>query len=226
MSTISSVGSFYDEQRTTFEIASDEPSQESPTPYMDKKYRRAGAPSDIKDQQGPPKPKTREELILDFIHSEEIFLANTQMCIEDFILPIRNRNSRSWIGGVPAHISRLLDWYEDIVNLHLAIYQSLESSASMQESNCDEAIVAGLATYLSDFVNKLHVYQPYLATLADALEEIAVSVENAKSEFGEFVRIQEGKGRCLEELLMEPVNRLGEYQNLFNVGIHTPFAPE
>ncbi|KAJ2936743.1 hypothetical protein H1R20_g340, partial [Candolleomyces eurysporus] len=160
--------------------------------------------------------RSRDEIILEFYRSEETFLSNTHLCVDLFILPIRNENSKSWIGGVPPSISRLLDWYEDIVNLHLAISQSLESSAAMQEG---DIVVSGLANYLVEFVGKLHVYQPYLVNLGDVLEEVAGLVEDGSSDFGEFLRIQEGSlkdvGWTFERLLMEPVNRLAVYQEMF-----------
>ncbi|RXW17379.1 hypothetical protein EST38_g8471 [Candolleomyces aberdarensis] len=182
------------------------------TPPQTRRCEDRTANSQGRDHQ----QRSREEIILEFYRSEETFLSNTHLCVDLFILPIRNENSRSWIGGVPPSISRLLDWYEDIVNLHLAISQSLESSAAMQGG---DIVVSGLANYLVEFVGKLHVYQPYLVNLGDALEEVAGLVEDGNSDFGEFLRIQEGSlknaGWTFERLLMEPVNRLAVYQEMF-----------
>jgi hypothetical protein len=221
MSAASSATSFYEDQNDNFETATEDTplntSSESAPPPPNPHFAAAG-------RQKHSSRDPRDEIILEFLRSEEIFLSNTQLCIDTFIIPIRTENSRSWIGGVPTNISRLLDWFEDIANLHLAVYQSLESSAAMQEG---DGASAGLAGYLYDFVGKLHVYQPYLVSLADVLEEVAALVGDGRSDFGEFIRIQEKQvetaGWTFEQLLMEPVNRLAVYQDLFSVSISLHF---
>jgi hypothetical protein len=94
----------------------------------------------------------------------------------------------------------------------------------MQEG---DIVVAGLANCLVEFVGRLHVYQPYLVNLGDVLEEVAELVEERTSDFGEFLRIQEGSlkniGWTFERLLMEPVNRLAVYQEMFGVS-SSPFS--
>lgn len=221
MSAASSATSFYGDQNDNFETATEDTplntSSESPPPPPNPHFSAAG-------RQKHSSRDPRDEIILEFLRSEEIFLSNTQLCIDTFIIPIRTENSRSWIGGVPTNVSRLLDWFEDIANLHLAVYQSLESSAAMQEG---DGASAGLAGYLYDLVGKLHVYQPYLVSLADVLEEVAALVGNGRSDFGEFIRIQEKEvetaGWTFEQLLMEPVNRLAVYQDLFSVSTSPHF---
>lgn len=162
--------------------------------------------------------ESRDDIIQEFIETEEAFLTNAQTCVTNFVLPIRAQDRRSWIGGVPTNISLLLDWYEDIVNLHLSIYQALESSASAQNRY---SVMSGLPSYLRDFIPRLHVYQPYLARLADVLEEILRLASDKNSEFGEFIRMQEralhNSGWTFERLLTEPVHRLAAYQELFSV---------
>ncbi|EAU83618.1 hypothetical protein CC1G_07991 [Coprinopsis cinerea okayama7 len=173
----------------------------------------------------PANANRREVILQEFMESEETFLDNAQYCIDNFILPIRTQDRRSWIGGVPADISRLLDWYEDIVNLHMCILQTLESSMSTQGPG--SSTINGLPGYLKDFVPRLHVYQPYLVRLADVLEEVAKLASNTDSDFGEFIRMQERilkpKGWTFEGLLMEPVHRLAAYQDMFTDLLdHTP----
>ncbi|KAF6742865.1 hypothetical protein DFP72DRAFT_935979 [Ephemerocybe angulata] len=215
ISTASSVASFYDDQNEQFDTATEDLSRE--TSYEDTPRPMQFGRETTESAPGRTPPSAREGIILEFIQTEEVFLTNTQLCVDFFILPIRTENSRSWIKGVPSSVSRLLDWYEDIVNLHLAVYQSLESSSSLQET---DTVVAGLANYLADFVGKLHVYQPYLVCLADVLEEVACLASDSNNDFGEFIRIQENllksKGWTFEQLLVEPVNRLGAYQDLFS----------
>lgn len=215
VSAASSVTSLYEEQGDQFETATEDSSRD--TSYDDPP--KTPVPGDYTRSEPRLQTRmTRDDIILEFIRSEEVFLANTQLCVDYFILPIRTENSRSWIGGVPSAVTRFLDWYEDIFNMHAALYQSLESSAAMQES---DVVVTGLAIRLNEFVTKLHVYQPYLVSLSDILEEVCFLVSDSTSDFGEFIKLQEdllkGRGWTLEQLLMEPVNRLTTYQNMFSV---------
>ena len=144
--------------------------------------------------------------------TEETFVDRLQTCVRVFILPLRVQSSREWIAGVPAHVSRLLDWFEDIVNLHLLILQALTT-------NRDNAWE--LTESLRTFVPRLEIYQPYLVRLADVTEEIVMSMADESSNFGEFVNIQERTRECrgwnFEGFLMEPVHRLAAYQDLFTV---------
>lgn len=144
--------------------------------------------------------------------TEETFVDRLQTCVRVFILPLRVQSSREWIAGVPANVSRLLDWFEDIVNLHLLILQAL---------NTHHDRAWDLTESLRTFVPRLEIYQPYLVRLADVTEEIVVSMADESSNFGEFVNIQERTRECrgwsFEEFLMEPVHRLAAYQDLFTV---------
>lgn len=156
-------------------------------------------------------PETaRERVIQELRTTEETFVDRLQTCVRVFILPLRVQSSREWIVGVPANVSRLLDWFEDIVNLHLLILQALNT---YRDRAWD------LTKSLRAFIPRLEIYQPYLVRLADVTEEIVVSMADESSNFGEFVNIQERTRECrgwnFEEFLMEPVHRLAAYQDLF-----------
>jgi len=62
----------------------------------------------------------------------------------------------------------LLDWFDDIVNLHEQIYQSLCSARDTQSPTTDR-----VSESLRCFVLKAEVYQPYLirVILPDVSEE-------------------------------------------------------
>ncbi|KAF8896880.1 Dbl homology domain-containing protein, partial [Gymnopilus junonius] len=136
--------------------------------------------------------------------------------IRVFISPLRVHNSQTWIAGVPANVARLLDWFDDIVKLHEQIYQSLCSARDTMSPATDR-----VSESLRCFVSKAEVYQPYLVRLADVSEEIVHHLNNPNSDFGQFVSLQQNSPDCegwsFEKLLMLPVRRLAEYQDLFAV---------
>ena len=174
-----------------------------------------------------PKAKvfgTREAVIQEIFESEENLLRLLHICMRQFILPLRVESSRSWITGVPRNIARLLDWFDDIVNLHEQIYQSLCSARDTQTSTTDR-----VSESLRCFVLKAEVYQPYLIRLPDVSEEISFLMTSGDSDFGQFVNLQEQNSECdgwtFKGLLMLPVHRLSAYQTLFSVGFSSSHSP-
>jgi hypothetical protein len=161
---------------------------------------------------------TREAVIQEIFESEENLLRLLHICMEQFILPLRVESSRSWITGVPRNVARLLDWFDDIVNLHEQIYESLCSARDTQSPTTDR-----VSESLRCFVLKAEVYQPYLIRLPDVSEEISfLMTGSGESDFGQFVNLQEQTSECngwsFQGLLMLPVHRLSAYQTLFSVG--------
>lgn len=163
-------------------------------------------------------PNTREAVIQEIFETEEELLRRFHICMRVFILPLRVQNSRSWIEGVPLNIARLLDWFDDIVNLHEQIYESLCSARDTMSPATDR-----VSESIRCFVLKVEIYQPYLVRLADVSQEIASLMENPRSDFGQFITIQQRSPECegwsFERLLMLPVNRLAAYQDLFSVSL-------
>ena len=161
-------------------------------------------------------PRTREAVIQEIFETEEILLKHLHICMNVFILPLRVNNSRSWISGVPPSVARLLDWFDDIINLHEQIYQSLCCARDTMSPATDR-----VSESLRCFVLKGETYQPYLVRLADVSEEILRCVNDPSSDFGQFISIQQASPDCegwsLDGLLRLPVNRLTAYQEMFTV---------
>ncbi|CAA7264593.1 unnamed protein product [Cyclocybe aegerita] len=163
----------------------------------------------------PQEPaRTREGVIQEIFESEEELLRLLHICMRMFVLPLRVANSQAWVAGVPPNIARLLDWFDDIVNLHEQIYASLCSARDTMSPATDR-----VSESLRCFVIKVEVYQPYLVRLADVSQEIVGLTQDERSDFGQFVLMQEREEECIgwsfERLLMLPVNRLAAYQDLF-----------
>ncbi|KAH6901530.1 hypothetical protein BKA70DRAFT_1522283 [Coprinopsis sp. MPI-PUGE-AT-0042] len=161
---------------------------------------------------------SRDTIIHEFLTSEQTFLNTAQLCVSTFILPLRAQD-KTWIGGVPEEVSRLLDWYEDIVNLHTGILRGLEGGYDIQGGGYVQEGTR-IVAYLIDFIPKLQIYQPYLVRLEDLSEQMGGEVEDETSCFGEFVRMQEKSlvtdgGWTFEKLLTEPVYRLTAYLDIF-----------
>ncbi|KAF7329049.1 DH domain-containing protein [Mycena kentingensis (nom. inval.)] len=169
----------------------------------------------IVDRYGTREIK-RQELVHDFIASEEAFVGRLTTTVKLFVIPIRMQDSRAYIAGVPVEIGKLFDWLEDILHLHTQLLNALRRAREAQQPVV-ERVADAIRTA---FVPQLELYQPYLARLVGVAGMIAQSVADQESDFGEFVRLQEGVGECggwsLEALLVDPVTRLGSYPALFH----------
>jgi hypothetical protein len=131
------------------------------------------------------------------------------------------QDTACWIEGVPGNVTRLFDWLEDIMNLHVEICSAMRVMLDRQRP-----VVERAADVIRAFVARLEVYQPYVVRVDDVLGQIVADgrvgehVEQ-RSDFGEFVRIQEQDEDCegwtLEMLLLEPLNRLATYSAMFKV---------
>ncbi|KAJ7471946.1 Dbl homology domain-containing protein [Mycena latifolia] len=157
----------------------------------------------------------RQEAIHALCVTEESFVARLTSTLNLFILPLRMQDSKCYVSGVPAEIARLFDWLEDILNLHIQLLSALRSVQDVQHP-----VIERVAEKIrGSFVRQLEVYQPYLARLVNVAGTIARLVADARSDFGEFVRIQESAKECegwsLESLLVDPVTRLGRYPAIF-----------
>jgi RhoGEF domain len=188
--------------------------------HSESSKRHPGPDIQVKDIPDISQKKftSREAVIQEIFVTEENLLRLLHICMQQFILPLRVDCSRSWITGVPGNIARLLDWFDDIVNLHEQIYQSLCSARDTQSPTTDR-----VSESLRCFVLKAEVYQPYLIRLPDVSEEISfLMTGSGESDFGQFVNLQEQTSECegwsFQGLLMLPVHRLSAYQTLFSVG--------
>lgn len=158
----------------------------------------------------------RQEIIWELRNTEESFVRRLHTIVQLFILPLRLQNSKTWISGVPSEVTHLFDWLEDILNLHTQMLAALQAVRVEQYP-----VVERIAESMRAFVPRLEVYQPYLVRLIDVANMIARLVRDERSDFGQFVKIQERAEQCdgwnLERYLVEPVNRLAKYPDLFRV---------
>ncbi|KAL1665351.1 hypothetical protein GGF50DRAFT_52834 [Schizophyllum commune] len=161
----------------------------------------------------------RAALIRDFIAAEEEFVARTQVFVKHFILPLRLQNTRRWVQGVPPRSARLLDWFEDIANLHAQVLDALRTPPTTPATHSRRPSSQPISLVpMRAFLPRLEIYQPYIVTFV----AVAGEVRRDESDFGEFVGLQEEQEECagwdLERFLAEPVNRLAAYPGSFRVG--------
>ncbi|KAF9032347.1 Dbl homology domain-containing protein, partial [Panaeolus papilionaceus] len=193
---------------------------------------KLGPHTHIPSQNTDVQPQTREAVIQELFESEEALLRLLHICVNNFILPLRVQNSSAWISGVPSSISKLLDWFDDIVRLHEGIHAGLCAARDMQTAESER-----VSEVLREcFILRVEVYMPYFMRINDVLDEVATLVgrqcvneeglvaNNAgvgarKSEFGQFILLQERTAECqgwtLDGLLRLPLRRLEVYQSLF-----------
>ncbi|KAF5347174.1 hypothetical protein D9758_011052 [Tetrapyrgos nigripes] len=163
---------------------------------------------------------TRLDVITEIYDSENTFVNRVLSVVDLFILPLRVQDTKVWISGVPLEIAKMLDWFEDIVNLHVELRQTVYG-IKVNLASAANATMELVANPLRVFVKKLEVYQPYLVKIGKTKDMLDRLARDVTSDFGEFVRIQEdGDGdrsddRTLVKLLMEPMERLGEYHGMF-----------
>lgn len=160
----------------------------------------------------------RQEVLFKYYRSQRQLVSHLRSTVKAFILPLRRKHSKSWIPGIPTQATRLFDWLEDIVNLHVAIAEALEpASVSWESGN----IAVNVAKALRGFVPRLEVYQPYLMRFEEVRQLITERVDSASDDFAEYVRIREQRGDCdgwtLAELLYQPVQHLSVSVNTFEV---------
>ncbi len=126
----------------------------------------------------------RQEVIQELCGSERSFVATLGNVLEVYVHPLLDENRR-WMTGVPPLAANLLDWLDDIYQLHAQICSALDYAQSSQVP-----IVTSIAAPLRHFVARLEVYQPYICRLDEVVELIEDAMGDPKSEFGEFLRLQ------------------------------------
>ena len=160
----------------------------------------------------------RQELIYQFFCSEEDFVIRLRAVVELFILPLRQKDSRKWLPGIPCRVSRLFDWLDDIQSLHTAIANTLKTSLRVWKTG---GVVIRFAEALRGFIPRLEIYQPYLARVDEVRELVDACANDHNDEFGEYVRLREdeygAEGWSLLKLLDEPVQHLSRYTSIFLV---------
>ncbi|KAH9929179.1 Dbl homology domain-containing protein [Fomitopsis serialis] len=158
----------------------------------------------------------RQEVIYDLLQTERHFVRRLRAMVAAFIVPLRVHASKLWLPGVPTPISRLLDWLEDILNLHMSLLRILKNvSIAWQESGVVNEVASGLLS----LIPRLEVHQPYLVRVDEVRGLVVMWVQDQHSQFGEYIRLREDEGLCdgrsLEQCLQLPVQRLNAYLVVF-----------
>ena len=159
----------------------------------------------------------RQGLLKSLLSSEKNFLKSSRAVIRKYFLPLRARESRAWLPGLPPTIARFFDWFEDIVNVHAILARALAFDPS------------ALVRALRAFVAQLEVYVPYFVKLDSVLEALRWHAANDAGAFGEYLRMKhdvwdrERKGDewTLERIVEEPVARLRALLGLLQVQQHS-----
>ncbi|KZV70929.1 hypothetical protein PENSPDRAFT_606685 [Peniophora sp. CONT] len=156
----------------------------------------------------------RQEAIWALHSSEQTFVSTCQRAIRLFIQPLRAQDSRVWLPGMPPSIARLLDWFEDIAYAHAQLVAALHAARTAQYP-----VVLRAAETLRAAIPRLEVHQPYLVRVEEVVRDIQTMRVDRRSDFGEFVRLQErtddARGWPLDRFLLEPVSRLEGYGQRF-----------
>ncbi|PCH34803.1 hypothetical protein WOLCODRAFT_165828 [Wolfiporia cocos MD-104 SS10] len=159
----------------------------------------------------------RQEQIYQFYVAEQTIVKQLRAIVRSIILPLRCRDSRSWLPGVPTEVSRLFDWLDDIVNLHIDIARAVK--AACRSSWQADTIVERIADVILPFVPRFEIYQPYIVRIDEVKEIVATCREHGGNELGEYLRMKEQEGACdgqaLDRLLEEPTNNLNAYPAIF-----------
>lgn len=162
----------------------------------------------------------RQNVIFELSSSEAAFVRCLRSMVRRFILPLRQKDSKAWVDGVPESVSRLFDWLEDIVNLHVGLGEALVACGDLWKAG---DIVNKMAETIRAFVPRFEVYQPYLMRVDHVRELLTEAVNNPEDQLGQFLKIREQEstrdGRSIVELLQEPARRLDTYSEFFRVSV-------
>ncbi|KAK4699527.1 hypothetical protein P7C70_g6732, partial [Phenoliferia sp. Uapishka_3] len=159
----------------------------------------------------------RQEVIWELCETERSFVTGLRGVTRVFSVPLRTPEG-AWIKGVPAPVSRLLDWLDDILAVHNRISEALQHAI---ETNCTPRypLVTRIADVLLPYVTQLEVHQPYLVRFETVTKSIDSMTADSTSDFGEFVRMQSRLPDCgalsLSSFLLKPVQRLMKYPLFF-----------
>ncbi|KAG0142782.1 hypothetical protein CROQUDRAFT_673358 [Cronartium quercuum f. sp. fusiforme G11] len=176
---------------------------------------RAATPTDeyeaLLNEYGPMEMR-RQEVIWELCETEITFVDGMRRVIDIFASPLRTPHG-TWIDGVPTTVAKLLDWLEDVVNLHAEMVAMVERYRLRQTHT--DGLVLRIADAFLKFVPRLEVHQPYLVRFSAVTASIEDMTCDIESDFGEFVRMQTSLPECgnmnLPSFLLKPVQRLMKY---------------
>ena len=160
----------------------------------------------------------RQRFVWELTESEDSFVTQLQNMIELFVLPLRVKDTRMWVSGIPSDITKLFDWLDDIVRVHAQLSSTLTARQIVEHPRLQI-----LSEVFRGFVPRLEIYQPYLVKLEFTASVIDSLIHEGKNDFGDFIRLQEASEHCqgwnLEKYLIEPVNRLAQYPEVFRASV-------
>lgn len=217
-SEVSSAPSIYDEQQPTPPMHDSPPSEPEDSEVGG--WRSTMNPNvyDALLRQYGRLEMRRQNAIFEFFAAEDIFTSQLRMILRLFIRPLRHKDSKQWIPGVPAAATRLFDWFDDIINLHLGIAISIKTARRTWR---EDGIILKMTEIFLGFTPRLEIYQPYLVRVRAVVDIISQCTTDTRSEFGQFIKIKEQDGECggwtLPQLLHEPVEHLATYPEVFLV---------
>jgi len=170
----------------------------------------------------------RQEVIFAICTTEALFVQRLRTVLRLFIRPLRTQDTSAWISGVPGSIARLFDWFEDIMNLHVELNTELRNVRSDHQM-----VVERFSGMLRKFVPRFEVYQPYMIRVEGVLRQLrgegGGDADGNLANFREFVGIQEHEEDCegwsLQNLLLEPINRLAKCMEMLQVGCFPSYRP-
>ena len=179
-----------------------------------KKTLPSSAYMSLKERYGEQE-MLRQEVIWDLCETENTFCKSLRTALKVYVHPLLGKN-RTWVSGLPSNFTQLMDWLDDIYQLHAQINSSLRHARSKQYP-----VILKIAETLRPFVPRLEVYQPFIVRLDEIVDEISSIIEDPQNELGEFFRIQSVNNECnglsLCSTLWLPLTRLGKFLKYFNV---------
>ncbi|KAI0710995.1 hypothetical protein C8Q76DRAFT_624472 [Earliella scabrosa] len=235
MSSVSSPESVYDEPLSPVQRVATPPPPPPPPPSKSRHQAnpelsgtwRSTLPPDVYESLSKrygPTEMARQELIYSLYDSEKTFIKSSRHVIRTYFVPLRARDTRTWLLGLPPDVARLFDWLEDIVNLHVAVARALSGVVAVWKTG---AVVERVAGTLRAFVPQLEIYMPYLVKLESVRDTIRWHAEKDGGELGEYLRMKERErveGEwALEKLFEEAAARLHHYLEVFQVCVHIPY---
>ncbi|KAH8105272.1 hypothetical protein BXZ70DRAFT_514961 [Cristinia sonorae] len=213
LSEASSVPSVYEEQPTPPMEHHEQPANDldDGAPEGWRSTMSANAYHDLLAAYGPIEMR-RQNAIYELFSAEDTFTSQLRMILRQFIRPLRHKDSKQWIPGVPAPITRLFDWFDDIINLHLGLAIAMKTARRVWREG---GVIIKLTDIFVGVTPRLEIYQPYLARIQSVTDALLRCESDGTSEFGEFVKIRQQEPECggwtLAQLLHEPVKHIQSY---------------
>ncbi|ODN75428.1 hypothetical protein L202_06579 [Cryptococcus amylolentus CBS 6039] len=151
----------------------------------------------------------RQEIMWEMCETEKGFVDSMKMVMRLFASPLKTPQGR-WIEGIPQKATELFDYLQTIVHVHAALVKS--------QKDITKDGVIDVTAFISAFkpwLSRLSVHEPFLLEFEEVIRLIDAHARDAKSVFGEFLRMQTGAevlgSMTLTSMLLKPIQRLTKY---------------